>query len=103
MYAIFLFNTQNIDEPVVNRKVHFYCRTLGVEVTLLDVARKLTETIGKEPTYTREFHVEDLQIAQPGIYMKYLDWNHTAVMVVKTDGMSAYNVPIDLFTMVVNM
>ena len=99
MYAIFLFNTINTDTPIVNREINFYCRTIGVEPTLLDVVTKLTETVGKESMYTKEFHVEDFQIVQPGIYMRYLDWNQTAIMVVKTDAMSAYDTPIDLFNM----
>ena len=99
MYAIFLFNTINTDTPIVNREINFYCRTIGVEPTLLDVVTKLTETVGKESMYTKEFHVEDFQIVRPGIYMRYLDWNQTAIMVVKTDAMSAYDKPIDLFNM----
>ena len=99
MYAIFLFNTINTDTPIVNREINFYCRTIGVEPTLLDVVNKLTETVGKESMYTKQFYVEDFQIVQPGIYMRYLDWNQTAIMVVKTDAMSAYDTPIDLFNM----
>ena len=99
MYAIFLFNTINIDTPIVNHEINFYCRTIGVEPTLLDVMTKLTETVGKESMYTKEFHFDDFRIVRPGIYMRYLDWNQTDIMVVKTDAMIAYDKPIDLFNM----
>ena len=88
MYAIFLFNTLKIGEPIPRDTIRFNCRTIGVEPTMLDVATKLTNTIGKEnPLYTKLFYDDDFTEVEPGIYMTYLDWNQTAVLVIDTDTM----------------
>lgn len=99
MYAIFIFNTLKIGEPIIDREAKFYCRTLGVEPTLLDVASKLTQAIGNESMYTKQFHAEDFEEVLPGIHMKYLDWNQTVIMIVNTRTMSRYIIPQGIFTM----
>ena len=103
MYAIFIFNTLKVGEPVIDREAKFYCRTLGVEPTLLDVASKLTQAIGNESMYTKQFYAEDFKEVLPGIHMKYLDWNQTVIMIVNMNVMSRYNIPKEIFTMTLGL
>lgn len=103
MYAIFIFNTLKVGEPIFDRKAKFYCRTLGVEPTLLDVASRLTESIGNESMYTKQFYAEDFKEVLPGIHMKYLDWNQTIIMAINTRTMSRYNIPQEIFTMTLRL
>lgn len=103
LYAIIIFNTLEIGKPIFNREAKFYCRTLGVEPTLLDVASKLTEAIGNESMYTKQFYAVDFNEVLPGIYMKCLDWNQTIIMVINMNEMSRYNIPQDIFTMTVGL
>ena len=103
MYAIFIFNTLKVGEPIFDRKAKFYCRTLGFEPTLLDVASKLTQAIGNESMYTKQFYAEDFKEILPGIYMKYLDWNQTFIMVININTMSSYNTPQEIFTMTLGL
>ena len=103
MYAIFIFNTLEIGKPIFNREAKFYCRTLGVEPTLLDVASKLTEAIGNESMYTKQFYAEDFKEILPGIHIKYLDWNQTIIIAINLNAMSRYDIPKEIFTMTLGL
>ncbi len=88
MYAIFIFNTLKLHEPIQDRTAKFYCRTFGVAPSKFDAITKLSEWVGKESMYTKQVYVEDFIESRPGIYLKWLDWNQTCIMLVDTNAMS---------------
>ena len=88
MYAIFIFNTLKLHEPIPDRKAKFYCRTLGIVPTMLDAANKLSDWVGKESMYTKKIYTEDFIESRPGIWLKFLDWNQTVIMLVDDTQMS---------------
>lgn len=104
MYAIFIFSTLKLHEPIPDRKAKFYCRTLGIVPTMFDAATKLSDWVSKESVYTKKIYTEDFTESQPGIYLKYLDWNQTLIMLVDDTKMSVIEQwPEEIFNMEIEL
>lgn len=100
MYAIFIFNTLKLHEPIPDRKAKFYCRTFGIVPTMFDATNKLSDWVGKESMYTKKLYIEDFIESRPGIWLKLLDWNQTVIMLVDDTQMSVIEEwPEEIFNM----
>ena len=104
MYVILAFNSIPSGTPIIKKEANFRCRMCGTELTLHDVAIRLSRIAQEESMYTKIIQEDSFIESFPGIYVRHLDWNSLIFLVIDVGRVSIRDVdPFEIFSMTVEL